>query len=198
MALVVGGILLTAAVVAGLLYMKMAPSAQEGVVTLTKKSQKGPLAAYATGSLSKLVTYETPAAPQDFIFQDGAGKTLHLKDLKGQVTVVNLWATWCGPCKTEMPTLAELSKTYGPKGVKVVAISVDPDSRLEDVKSFIGVHDPLEVYHDGEMKGPQALGFPGLPGTVILDKEGRMVASLAGEADWSSKEARALMDAVTK
>ena len=112
--------------------------------------------------------------------------------------VVNLWATWCGPFVTEMPTLAALQKRYEGKDLAVVPISVDRKSALQDVKSFIGVHPPLTIYNDPEFSIPAKLKVMGLPTTIIYDRQGHEVARVKGEAKWDSPEALALIDHLLK
>ena len=162
-------------------------------------SKSPDLKSLATGPMAKLVVAPAqpgaqPAAP----FTGPDGKTLHLADLKGQVVVVNYWATWCGPCKEEMPSLAVLQKNLTGKPFKVVPISVD---RLEDgpaAKDFLKTHGGLGFYNDPSY----ALVFgmtpraDGIPTTVIYDKQGRERARLSGGADWSSDQAKKVMDTV--
>lgn len=150
----------------------------------------------ATGELAKL---EVPATPRDAPavgFTDAAGKPLTVADFKGKVTVVNLWATWCGPCKVEMPTLAALQAAYQTQPVAVVPVSVDKDVDLNLATDFIAQHPPLKLYRDPGYKlafglTPKAAGFPT---TIIYDKQGRERARLSGDADWNGKEARKLIE----
>jgi len=109
--------------------------------------------------------------------------------------VLNLWATWCAPCRFEMPTLAKLQASYANKGLKVIPLSGDGDDKFADVESFIDVQEPLEVYADPDLITKTAhLNISGLPATLILDKQGREVARLDGEATWDTPEVKALMD----
>ena len=155
---------------------------------------KGPLAVYATGALAKLVTSEAPVAIEDISFIDRDQKPVKLSDFKGQVVVLNVWATWCAPCRFEMPTLAKLQAHYAGKGVKILPLSVDTEEKFADVKSFMDVQQPLEVYADQEFQAPSKYGITGMPGTLILDKQGRQVARLDGEAKWDTPEVQALLD----
>jgi thiol-disulfide isomerase/thioredoxin len=156
------------------------------------------LKALATGPMAKLVTPSQHAPEPDIPFTGPDGKPIKLADLKGQVVVVNFWATWCGPCKEEMPSLAALSKDYTGRGVKVIAISVD---RLEDgaaAKAFLKSHGGLQFYNDPEYRVVFGLTPrpDGIPTTVIYDKTGKEQARLSGGADWSTDQARKVMDAV--
>ena len=156
------------------------------------------LKSLATGPMAKLVTVAQPTSEPDIAFTGPDGKPMKLTDLKGQVVVVNFWATWCGPCKEEMPSLAQLAKNYAEKGVKVVAISVD---RLEDgpaAKDFLKSHGDLQFYNDPEYRVVFGLNPrpDGIPTTVIYDKTGKEQARLSGGADWSTDQAKKVMDAV--
>jgi thiol-disulfide isomerase/thioredoxin len=164
------------------------------VTAAVAPTAKGPLAVYATGALSKLVTNETPVAIEDISFIDRDQKPVKLSDFKGQVVVLNVWATWCAPCRFEMPTLAKLQEHYAGKGVKVLPLSVDTEEKFADVKSFMDVQQPLEVYADQNFQAPSKYNITGMPGTLILDKQGRQVARLDGEAKWDTPEVQALLD----
>ena len=170
-----------------------------GVESAVKQEQPaGPLAPYVKGSLAHMMTYAQPRAIDDLAFVDRDRKPVHLSDFKGQVVVLNLWATWCAPCRFEMPTLAHLQQQYSGKGLKVLPLSGDNDDNFDDVKSFIDAQEPadaLSVYVDSSLiEKTQKLDVQGLPATIILDKQGREVARLDGEAVWDTPEAKALMD----
>ncbi|WP_313001530.1 TlpA disulfide reductase family protein [Brevundimonas sp.] len=162
-----------------------------------KESASSSLAVYARGSLSKLLT-PVPAPAPDYVFKDAEGRDVRFADFKGRVAVVNLWATWCAPCKIEMPTLAALAAHYqGRDDVAVVTISMDVDKAVPEARAFIAEHPPLAYYADPKFQLP--FEFPGkgaMPQTILLDREGRVRAVLTGEADWASAEAKALVDAL--
>ena len=158
----------------------------------------GDLKSLAVGPMAKLAIPAQPTSEPDVAFTGPDGKPMKLADLKGQVVVVNFWATWCGPCKEEMPSLAKLAKDYADKGVKVVAISVD---RLEDgaaAKDFLRGHGGLGFYNDPEYHVVFGLNPrpDGIPTTVIYDKTGQEQARLSGGADWSTAQAKKVMDSV--
>lgn len=162
-----------------------------------KVSASSSLAAYARGSLAKLLT-PAPAPAPDYVFKDAEGRDVRFADFKGKVAVVNLWATWCAPCKIEMPTLAALAKHYdGRDDLAVVTISMDVDKAVPEARAFIADHAPLAYYADP--KSQLAFEFPGkgaMPQTVLLDRRGNVRAVLTGEADWASDEAKALVEAL--
>ena len=131
-------------------------------------------------------------------FKDGEGKAVSLADFKGQVVVANLWATWCGPCVKEMPTLAALQALSAGKPVKVVAVSQDAAKNTDKAKAFIAKHAPLGFYQDASTELPFAMKPPvlGFPTTVIFDKTGRERLRVSGDLDWSSARVRRTLDAL--
>ena len=175
-----------------------------GVVYVTRGSLSKPgpaqadLAALKTGGMEKLELVSTPKPPPAASFVDGAGKPVALADFKGKVVVVNLWATWCAPCKKEMPTLAKLAGDYAGKPVEVAAVSVDSASATDAAKQFIAEHKPLAFYQDAKLALPFAFSPPaqGFPTTILYDKAGLERARVIGEADWSSPGAKKVIDAL--
>ncbi len=162
------------------------------------EAEKSDLARFAVRSLARLETpVQTPVAP-DYVFKTRDGADARFADFRGKVVVVNLWAMWCAPCRTEMPTLQALAQAYQGKDLVVLPINVDAtDDAVADALSFIDVHEPLPFYGDRDFKLPFVLPGEGkMPQTVILDRQGRMRASFSGEADWAGPEARALVDAL--
>jgi thiol-disulfide isomerase/thioredoxin len=144
----------------------------------------------------KLAHIADGVAPPAYAFFDGAGKKLVPADFKGKVVVLNIWATWCGPCKTEMPTLAKLAQAYAGKPVAVVAVSIDKPDALEAAKAFIAANAPLKLYNDPEAKLPWSLkpNADGMPTTLILGKDGLERGRISGEADWAGPGAKAVID----
>ncbi len=161
----------------------------------------GPVKEPAAAGHSVSAKLEHPsdgALPPDYTFYDGAGKATKIADFKGKVLVVNLWATWCGPCKIEMPQLAKLQAEYEGKPVQVVAISIDKAEALAEAKAFIAGKAPLTFYNDPAAKLPWALKPPaaGMPTTVIYGKDGFERGRVSGEADWAGAGAKAVVDKI--
>ena len=192
---IAGGLLAGALIGGGLVYVNRDAFFKAATPEPAAKSE---LARFATGSLTRLETLEaTPMAP-DYVFKTRDGADARFADFRGKVVVVNLWAMWCAPCRTEMPTLARLDEAYPDSELMVLPINVDatPDG-LADARSFIDVHEPLPLYSDMKFQLPFELPGEGkMPQTVLLDRKGRIRASFSGEADWASPEARALVDAL--
>jgi thiol-disulfide isomerase/thioredoxin len=156
------------------------------------------LARFARGSIGAL---ETPAVLEPapaYVFKTRDGADARLADFRGKVVVVNVWAMWCLPCRTEMPTLARLAEAYEGQDLVVLPINVDNEAdKIADAKSFIDVHEPLPLYSDPKFQLPFELPGKGkMPQTVLLDRQGRIRAHFSGEADWASPEVRALIDAL--
>jgi thiol-disulfide isomerase/thioredoxin len=150
----------------------------------------------ATGTMAAFVIKPKRPPVPEVSFTDASGKALALADWKGRVTLVNLWATWCGPCRKEMPALAALQSAMGGKDFEVVAISVDRKG-VEKSSEFlkeIGVSG-LTLYADPSTAALNTLQAPGLPATVLIDRNGHEIGRLLGPAEWDSPEAKALIKA---
>ena len=131
-------------------------------------------------------------APQE-PFRRGDGSAVSLADFTGRVVLLNFWATWCGPCVREMPSLDRLQAALGPEGLEVVAVSEDRKQALAE--AFLVEHrlDHLALYMDQRGKVAQAFGLRGLPTTYLIDRQGRLVGGLQGPAEWDDEEAKALI-----
>ena len=147
-----------------------------------------------TAFAKKVSTPTEPTPAPDYVFYDSAGKPLKIADFKGKVVVLNTWATWCAPCKAEMPTLAKMAAAYQGKPVEVLAVSIDDPEKAAQAALFIAQNDPLKFYHDRAMKLIFKINGQGAPTTVIYGKDGLERARVSGDADWTSPEARALID----
>jgi thiol-disulfide isomerase/thioredoxin len=155
---------------------------------------------FATGSLEALeVIPEPPDQPLEaFTGPDGAKTTLAA--YRGEVVLVNLWATWCPPCVKEMPTLAALQREFAGQKFRVVAISVDRAAEGPQAREALDrlTSGALAFYHDPNYAVVYPMKARGFPTTVLYDASGQEVARLAGEADWASPEAKALIGAVLR
>ena len=158
---------------------------------------KGGLKDLTRGEMSRLVLPAEASAAPATSFLDADGKPVRIGDFRGKVVVVNLWATWCGPCKVEMPTLGKLQAHYPDKSALLVAaVSVDKNDDLNLAKAEIAANAPLTLFRDPGYKlafslKPRAEGFPT---TLIIDRQGRERARMSGPADWNAPEVKALLD----
>ncbi len=149
------------------------------------------------GSLAGFVRKAQPEVIADFTFKDVTGTERTLKDFRGKTVLLNLWATWCGPCRKEMPSLDRLQKQLGSDKFEVVALSLDR-AGPEAARSFLdGIKvEQLGFYIDQTTKAGAALRAVGMPTTILIDKNGLEVGRLPGPAEWDSQEAKALISAV--
>lgn len=155
------------------------------------------LKAFATGPMAAFLSHTTPKDIAPFTFQDDSGAEKTLANFKGRVILLNLWATWCAPCRKEMPDLNRLQTELGSADFEVVALSLDRKG-LEASAAFLKEvkADNLKIYLDPTSKSLGALQALGLPATILIDRQGREVGRLLGPADWASAEAKALITAV--
>lgn len=166
----------------------------------------------ATAALAAPTIAETPPAGADAKlkrasgsypavgFVDAAGRLHHLSEFKGKVVVMNLWATWCAPCKKEMPTLAALQRSFGTAPIQIAPVSIDSKVAVDKAKAFMADNKPLPFYHDDDGALSPALkpSVEGYPTSFIYDRHGRLYGVVQGEADWSSPKTRALIEALAK
>ncbi|MBA3913279.1 MAG: TlpA family protein disulfide reductase [Acidobacteriales bacterium] len=120
----------------------------------------------------------TPAP--EFSLESLQGKTVHLSDYRGKAVLLNFWATWCEPCKVEMPWFVELQKKYGADGLQIVGIAMD-DASPADIEKFakqMGVNYPVLI--GKEAVGQQYGGVPFLPTTFYIGRDGKIVAKVFG------------------
>ncbi|MEO0999702.1 MAG: TlpA disulfide reductase family protein [Pseudomonadota bacterium] len=156
------------------------------------------LEAAREGEMRKLVLHEEPRAVLETPFTDADGVETTLAAAgAGKVTVVNFWATWCAPCREEMPSLQALRRTLGGEEFEVLAIATMRNS-LRGIERFYGEEEITDLPIWLDTGGPLAAsaGIFGLPVTLILDREGREIARLIGGADWNSENARAILSRI--
>ncbi len=133
--------------------------------------------------------HPTPRPLPDIEFKDREGEAVRLSNFKGKVVLLNVWATWCPPCRREMPTLDKLQGLLGGKEFEVIALSIDR-AGVHAVEAFFmetGITH-LRLYIDQSMSAMRKLAVVGLPTTLLIDREGREVWRYAGAAEWDSDE----------
>lgn len=143
--------------------------------------------------MRKLNLHETPQPVSEAEVLDPVGESHRLADWQGKHVLLNFWATWCAPCREEMPSLSALQDRMGGADFEVVTIATGRNT-VEGVERFfdeVGVSNLPVLIDDGSMA--RDMGVLGLPITVILDPDGREIARLQGDADWNSPEAHAVI-----
>src|ERR1700733_10702271 len=160
------------------------------------------LAPLAQGEVAALTMATTPLRLPDLAFEDADGNQKKLSDWRGRTVLVNLWATWCVPCRKEMPALDRLQTKLGGKDFQVVAINIDtrdpekPKNFLKEANlSRLGyfTDDKAKVFQDLKAIG----GALGMPTSVLVDGQGCEIATIAGPAEWDSDDAVKLITAAT-
>ena len=141
--------------------------------------------AAATERPASFVLHREPRPVPDLRFVDGEGGTRTLADPRGKIVFLNVWATWCPPCRQEMPALDRLQAMLGGPGFEVVALSVDR-AGAGPVRRFYGETGVgrIAVYVDASGRALRDLNAVGLPTTLLLDQEGREIGRLIGPTVW--------------
>ena len=152
--------------------------------------------AETASTLAAFIKHPVPKDIAAFSFADGTGAPLDLSHWKGKVVLLNLWATWCAPCRKEMPELAQLQKLLGSADFEVVAISEDlKGAEASAVFLKDSGAENLALYVDPKMAALNALQSIGLPTTLLIGRDGKEIGRLLGPADWASKDAQDLVKA---
>lgn len=131
----------------------------------------------------------------DFTLRDTKGNYVSLTALRGKVVVLNFWATWCPPCKLEMPGLNRLHNDYIARGLEVIAISTDSSDK--GIRNYTGeLQLNLRIVRDTDGRISKLYRVYSLPTTFVIDQSGRVVLRYMGEQDWDSPEIRAKIEAL--
>ena len=144
--------------------------------------------------MEKFVPADDPAPLPDHGFTRANGEKLTLKDFRGRLVLVNFWATWCGPCVREMPSLDRLQATLGGDDFTVIALSEDRKGweKIAPFRERLGLK-ALPLYHDTRSQMMFAVKAAGLPTTILVGRDGRELGRLTGPAEWDTPEALALI-----
>ncbi len=133
----------------------------------------------------------------DFTLKTADGPTVKLSEQRGKVVLVNFWATWCPPCKEEMPAMQRLHERYRKDAFVLLAISVDADSRV--VQPYLTEHRfTFTVGLDSKMEVANAYGVRALPASFIVDRDGTLTAMAIGPRHWDGSASRALVAALAR
>jgi thiol-disulfide isomerase/thioredoxin len=154
---------------------------------------QGPVAAEQT-PLGHFVPASSPRPAPPVSFTDLAGKTVHLSNFAGKVVILNLWATWCAPCRHEMPSLERLQTRFGDK-LAVLPVSQDLGGN-KMVVPFVGNLGlaKLNVYVDPKSTVGRAFKVEGLPTSFLIDRQGRILGRVEGEAEWDEPKMLAVIE----
>ncbi len=167
------------------------------LVANTALADTAALEAMRAGDMRKLAFHSEPMPGSDVTFLHEDGSEMTLAAYAGKVVVLNFWATWCAPCRKEMPHLEALQTEMGGDEFEVVTVATgrNPRPGIDAFFDDIGVEN-LPKHTDERQNLARSLGVLGLPVTLILDPEGNEIARLQGDADWASDDAKAILSAI--
>jgi thiol-disulfide isomerase/thioredoxin len=150
-----------------------------------------------TGDMKKLIPAAAPAPVPDTAFTTNDGDSTSLAAFRGKYVLLNFWATWCAPCRKEMPMLSALQTEFGDDDFTVLTIATGRDDAAKINRFFESMSiTNLPRHRDPNQSLARKMGVFGLPVVVLIDPLGNEIARLTGPADWSSPESRALIAAL--
>ena len=178
-----------------------APDPDKAAACEAKADAARAIASEAKGEVAAMLAADPPQLLSDLAFDGPDGPPMTLADRAGKVLLVNLWATWCAPCRKEMPALDALQKEAGGDDFEVVAVNVDTggDEKPKKFLGEIGIEN-LAFYRDDTLELFNTLKRRSLalclPVTLLVDREGCLMAHMNGPAEWAGEDARRLVSAV--
>lgn len=178
----------------------VAQASEADIAACAAKTERSTqIGAAATGAVAAMLPSDPPQSVKALAFNGPDGKPMTLADRSGKTVLLNLWATWCAPCREEMPALNTLQKEAGGDDFEVIAVNLDTGDDTKP-KKFLGETgiDTLAYYRDntlGVFNELKTRGLAlGLPVTLLIDGEGCLLAHMNGPADWASADAKRLVD----
>ncbi|MEP2531775.1 TlpA disulfide reductase family protein [Shimia sp.] len=152
-----------------------------------------------TGDMRKLNFHSEPRDISDKTFTTEDGGEATLEQYRGKVVLLNFWATWCAPCRHEMPMLSELQSELGGDDFEVVTLATGRNMVPAMKKFFTEINvTNLPLHRDPKQIVARDMAVLGLPATIVIDRDGREIARLQGDADWSSENAHAIISAIIR
>lgn len=169
------------------------------LITATDRGgEKFPFSEYARGDMQALDFAFRGDVHDAETFVDPEGNTVTLADFRGKVVLLNFWASWCAPCKRELPSLASLQQARGGDDFLVLTVNIDLPEQIELARQELQElgFGQLEFYHAPELKFAYNVGARVFPTSVIYDRDGREIARLVGDAKWDGYDAIGFIKAV--
>ena len=139
--------------------------------------------------LNNIAINEIPKPISSIIFEDFSGNKVNLKDYKGKLLIINFWATWCAPCKKEMPSLDNLYQNSNFKNLQIFAVNMEQPNMVKTKKFFKELNiKKLSIYFDKNLNFVKEFKLRGVPTTIIINKKGEEFARIIGEVDFVDKK----------
>ena len=136
-----------------------------------------------------MVVNEIPKPISSLIFEDFSGNEINLNQYKGKLVIINFWATWCAPCKKEMPSLDKLYQANNFKNLQVFAVNMEQTNTLKTKKFFTDLNiKKLEIFFDSNLNFVKEFKLRGMPTTVLINKKGEEFARIIGSIDFQNKK----------
>jgi len=139
--------------------------------------------------LNNMAINETPRPVSSLIFQDFLGNNIDLKDYRGKLVIINFWATWCAPCKKEMPSLDSLFVNKNFKNLEILAVNMENPNQQKTEKFFTDLKiKNLKIYFDKDLNFLKEFKLRGVPTTVLINKNGEEFATIIGEVNFEDEK----------
>ena len=139
--------------------------------------------------LNNIAISEIPKPILPIIFEDFSGNEINLKDYHGKLVIINFWATWCAPCKKEMPSLDKLSQDKNFKNLQALAVNMEQPNKLKTKKFFSDLNiQALEIFFDQNLNFVKEFKLRGVPTTILINKKGEEFARILGEIDFENEK----------
>ena len=139
--------------------------------------------------LNNMVINEIPKPISSLIFEDFSGNEINLNQYNGKLVIINFWATWCAPCKKEMPSLDKLYQAKNFKNLQVFAVNMEQPNPIKTKKFFADLNiKKLEIFFDSNLNFVKEFKLRGVPTTVLINKKGEEFARIIGEVDFRDKK----------
>ena len=139
--------------------------------------------------LNNMAINEKPKPISPIIFEDFSGNKIHLKDYRGKIVIINFWATWCTPCKNEMPSLDTLQQDTSFKNLQVFAVNMEQPNTIKTKKFFDDLNiKKLSIFFDSNLNFVKEFKLRGVPTTILINKKGEEFSRIIGSVDFQDKK----------
>jgi len=138
--------------------------------------------------LNNIIISEIPKPISPLVFEDFSGNKINLKDYQGKLVIINFWATWCAPCKKEMPSLDNLSQNKNFNNLEVLAVNMEQPNKIKTKKFFTKLNiKNLKIFFDKDLNFVKEFKLRGVPTTILINKKGEEFARIIGEFNFNDK-----------